>query len=198
MPVSLTWEGPVGPGNFPDDALLFERLCQPGVYLRIKTYDNDRLVAYAGQSVSLLSRFDQHLTAMLSLAAPLRDATGATAFSGDGGARLEAYGRLSEMSRLASEDAGRVRFWFALCDDYFHSEHLNAVEALLQQRLVERLAGKPADVENAIAAPGGWPEDIPDIWEHDFSGLDDEGCRVLGRVLGDAAMTVEGRTHDAA
>ncbi|MBT5810161.1 MAG: hypothetical protein HOI19_07280, partial [Rhodospirillaceae bacterium] len=125
MTVSLFWQGPVGPGCFPIDPLIYENLCEPGVYLRVKTYAENRLVAYAGQSVSLLSRFDQHLTAMLSLSAPLRDLDGAVIFTGDAGARLQAYRTLETASLLAAADAARVRFWYARCDEYFHGEHLN-------------------------------------------------------------------------
>ena len=48
MTVSLTWKGPVGPGWIPDDPLIFENLCAAGVYVRIKTYEGGRYVAYAG------------------------------------------------------------------------------------------------------------------------------------------------------
>jgi hypothetical protein len=184
--VALTWEGPVGPGAFPDDPLIFENLCEAGVYLRIKTYEYGRLVAYAGQSVSLLARFDQHLSAMMALAAPLRDAGGSVVFSGDAGARMSAYGALDQIAPLAAADASRVQFWFALCDSYFHNEHLNLVEGLLQRRIAERLA----DVENVKAAPGAAPDDIPDVWENDFSGLDAAGRALMGRLLGPAAMTL--------
>lgn len=184
--VALTWEGPVGPGAFPDDPLIFETLCEAGVYLRVKTYENGRLVAYAGQSVSLLARFDQHLSAMMALASPLRDATGAVVFSGDAGARMVAYGALDQIAPVAAADASRVQFWFAQCDSYFHTEHLNLVEGLLQRRIAERLT----DVENINAAPGAPPDDIPDVWENDLSGLDEAGRVLLGRLLGDAAMTL--------
>ncbi|MEX2617167.1 MAG: hypothetical protein WD767_13810 [Alphaproteobacteria bacterium] len=66
MSVTLTWRGPIGPGLFPADPLIFDSLCSAGVYLRIKTYTDDRIVAYDGQSVALLARFDQHLSAMLA------------------------------------------------------------------------------------------------------------------------------------
>ena len=192
MSVELVWQGPVGPGclpgaTFPDDPLLFENLCEAGVYLRIKTYDNDRTIAYAGQSVSLLARFDQHLVAMLSLAAPLRDAAGDVVFTGDAASRIDAYGRLDDATALAAADAGRVRFWYAQCDDYFHTEHLNLVEGLLQRRIAVRLS----DVENAKAAPGAMPDDVPDIWVNDFSGLDDVGKNLLQDLLGDTPMTLD-------
>ena len=203
MSVELVWQGPVGPGcadgtPFPDDPLLFENLCEAGVYLRIKTYDNGRTIAYAGQSVSLLSRFDQHLVAMLSLAAPLRDAAGEVVFTGDAAARLDAYGRLEDATALAAADAGRGRFWYALCDDYFHAEHLNLAEGLLQRRIAQRLSSALSDVENARAAPGALPDEVPDIWINDFSGLDATGAALLAGLLGDQPMTLEMLTGNAA
>ena len=186
MTVTLTWQGPIGPGLFPADPMIFDSLCDAGVYLRIKTYADDRIVAYAGQSVALLARFDQHLSAMLALAAPLRDAGGAVVYSGDAGERLAAYGNLPDMAALAAADAGRVQFFYALCDAYFHTEHLNLAEGLLQRRITERLS----DIENAVAAPGHLPDDVPDRWENDFSGLDAGGREVLTTLLGTAPMTL--------
>lgn len=198
MAVSLAWQGPVGPGAFPgpldDDRTAFETLCEAGVYLRIKVYDGGRIVAYVGQSVSLLPRFDQHLTSMLSLATPLRDCSGDVVFSGDAAARFDAYGRLDELTSLAAADVGRVRFFFALCDAYFHTEHLNLAEGLLQRRMLERLS----DVENAVAAPGRLPEGCPDVWTSDFSGLDAAGAELLESLLGRAPMRLDGVTDDAA
>lgn len=207
MSVELVWQGPVGPGcapgaPFPDDPLIFENMCEAGVYLRIKTYENDRTIAYAGQSVALLARFDQHLASMLSLASPLRDAAGEIVFTGDAAARIDAYARLEDATALAAADAGRVRFWYALCDEYFHSEHLNLAEGLLQRRIASRLAsahpGRLAGVENAKAAPGAIPDDVPDIWINDFSGLDTAGAALLGDLLGDTPMTLEALTGNAA
>lgn len=207
MSVELVWQGPVGPGCapgalFPDDPLLFENLCEAGVYLRIKTYANDRTVAYAGQSVSLLSRFDQHLVAMLSLAAPLRDGAGEVIFTGDAAARMDAYGRLEDATALAAADAGRVRFWYALCDDYFHAEHLNLAEGLLQRRIAARLSSAPSDmssdIENARAAPGAMPDDVPDTWINDFSGLNADDAALLRRLLGDDPMTLQMLAGNAA
>lgn len=186
MSVTLTWQGPIGPGLFPADPLIFDQLCDAGVYLRIKAYADDRIVAYAGQSVALLARFDQHLSAMLALAAPLRDSSGTVVYHGDAGERLSAYGNLSEMAALAAADAGRVRFFYALCDEYFHTEHLNLAEGLLQRRITQRLS----DIENAVAAPGRLPDDVPDRWENDFSGLDMDGRGILTRLLGTTPMTL--------
>ena len=200
MSIDLIWQGPVGPGcrpgaAFPDDSLLFENLCKGGVYLRIKTYDNARTIAYVGQSVSLLSRFDQHLVSMLSLASSLRDAAGEVVFTGDAAARMKAYSSLKDASALAASDAGRVRFWYAECDDYFHTEHLNLAEGLLQSRVAARLmASAPgclSDLENAIAPPRATPDDVPDVWINDFSGLDANDAALLDDLLGDEPMTLE-------
>lgn len=196
MTVDLNWEGPVGPGcaprpAFPDDPLIFENLCDAGVYLRIKTYEDGRTIAYAGQSVSLLARFDQHLSAMLSLATPIRDAGGHVVFTGDAAARIGAYGDIAAASALAAADAGRVRFWYALCGDYFHTEHLNLAEGLLQRRIAARLGAGASEVENAKAAPAAMPDDVPDIWVNDYSGLDGDGRAMLSGLLGDDAMTLD-------
>jgi hypothetical protein len=80
-----------------------------------------------------------------------------------------------------------VRFWYAQCDEYFHTEHLNLVEGLLQRRIAVRLS----DVENAKAAPGAMPDDVPDIWVNDFSGLDDVGKYLLQDLLGYTPMTLD-------
>lgn len=194
MAVTLNWEGPIGAGAFPRDPLLFERMDEAGVYLRIKTYDGGRTVAYAGQSVSLLARFDQHLASMLSLAVPLRDASGAVVFRGDAASRIEAYDRLDDAVALAAADARRVRFYFAMCDDYFHVEHLNLAEGLLQRRIAVRLS----DTENAVAAPGGIPDDCPDVWENDFSGLDAASRDVLHGLLGADPLRLETVAGNAA
>ena len=184
MAVALYWQGPIGPGYFPEDPLIFDNLCEPGVYLRVKTYDDNRLVAYAGQSVSLLARFDQHLSSMLSLSAPLRDASGTTIFTGDAGARIAAYGNLANAAALAAADTARVRFWYAMCDEYFHIEHLNLVEGLLQRRINGRLS----DIENAVTAPGRVPDDVPDRWENDFSSLNTANGELLRTLLGVETM----------
>ena len=77
---------------------------------------------------------------MLGLASPLRDEIGGEVFTGDAAARLEAYGDLNRVTALAAADVRRVRFLYALCDDYFHTEHMNLAEGLLQRRIVQRIA----------------------------------------------------------
>lgn len=186
MTVTLNWQGPVGPGRFPEDPLLFERLCDAGVYLRVKTYPGGRVVAYVGQSASLLARFDQRLSSMMSLGTPLRDATGKVVFLGDAAARIGAYQNLDDVAALAAADTQRVKFWYAQCDEYFHTEHMSLVEGLLQRRIAVRLT----DVENAVATPGRMPDDIPDRWQNDFSGLGAGGRDVLTKLLGTEPMAL--------
>jgi hypothetical protein len=190
MAVTLYWQGPVGPGSFPRDTLAFERLCAAGVYLRTKRYDGDRIVAYAGQSVALLARFDQHLAGMLSLASPLRDSMGTVVFTGDAGERLAAYADLSNIAALAADDTARVQFWYAPCDDYFHEEYLNLAEGLIQRRLAQRLTAEYAELENAISAPGRLPDDVPDLWNNEFGDLDPAGHALLERLLGREPMSL--------
>ncbi|MEE2995515.1 MAG: hypothetical protein VX700_00065 [Pseudomonadota bacterium] len=185
--MSLDWRGPFGANCIPRDSLIFENLCQPGVYLRVKKYDGGRIIAYVGQSVSLLSRFDQHLSAILALATPLRDASGTVVFSGDAGARMKAFGNLYHFVKLAAADVGRVQFFYAMCDDYFQTEHLNLAERILQSRIAER----NTDVENVLSAPAGMPEDVPERWENDFSALPEASKDTLSSLLGDDVMTLD-------
>lgn len=193
MTIRLRWQGPVGPNCVPHDPLVFEKLCQPGVYLRVKTYQGERTVVYVGQSKSLLSRFDQHLSAMLGLAAPLRDSNGGLVFSGDASARLKAYNNLEGLTFLAREDAQRVKFFYAMCDHYFHSDYLNLVECLLQDRLIHNMS----DVENAICPPRRLPEDVPDEWENECSGLEAFDRNLLFAMLGEETMRFEvGNEYD--
>ena len=163
----------------------FEPFLQAVYAFNLEQHLLRRFIAYAGQSVSLLARFDQHLSSMLSLSAPLRDASGTTVFTGDAGARIAAYGNIADSAALAAADTGRVRFWYAMCDEYFHIEHLNLVEGLLQRRITDQLS----DVENAVAAPGRMPDNAPDRWENDFSGLDAADRKLLRTLLGIETMT---------
>ncbi len=194
MTVSLNWQGPFGAECIPADPLIFERLCEPGVYLRIKRYKRDRIIAYVGQSVSLLPRFDQHLSAMLALASPLRDASGTLVFSGDAGARLRAFGNLDRFTALAAEEVRRVSFFYALCNDYFHTEYLNLAEGLLQCRITQRTT----DIENLVSAPRTMPEDVPDRWQNDFDALTAAGGQLLSNLLGTDPMTLESLAENAA
>jgi len=185
MTVTLGWQGPLGPGKMPLDPIMMEPLCAAGVYLRVKIYKGGRTVAYVGQSKSLLARFDQHLTSMLSLTVPIRGTTGKKIFTADVGARMEAYNRLEAVSSLAAADVMRVKFWYVFCDDYFQAEHLNLVEGLLQQRIKSRLS----NIENVTAAPSNMLEAAPDLWENDFSNVDRKSEKILEELLGPDRMS---------
>ena len=68
----------------------------------------------------------------------------------------------------------------------FYTEHMSLVEGLLQRRIAVRLT----DVENAVATPGRMPDDIPDRWQNDFSGLGAGGRDVLTKLLGTEPMAL--------
>ncbi len=155
MELTLAWQGPVGAGLFPDDGEALEALRAPGVYLRIKTYARGRTVSYVGQSRDLLTRIDQHLTAMLSLQTPLRDDGARTVFAGDAGARLAAYNDLRGAAGLAVEDVLRTRFYLAPCDAGFAPDRLDLVEGALKARLEQRVAAGAglAACENVQGVP---------------------------------------------
>jgi len=53
-------------------------------------------------------------------------------------------------------------------------------------------------MENARAAPGAMPDDVPDIWINDFSGLNAEDAALLRRLLGDDPMTLQMLAGNAA
>ena len=42
------------------------------------------------------------------------------------------------------------------------------------------------------------PDDVPDVWINDFSGLDVAGAKLLGDLLGAESMTLEMLTGNAA
>ena len=183
MIVDLTWRGPVGPGCFPDDPHALETLLEAGVYLRVKTYDAGRTVSYVGQSKSLLTRFDQHLTSLLGLLYPLRDGTGRPAMRGEFGERLAAYNDLDTAAALALAEARRMRFYYALCEHSFDIDHLTLAEAALKTRIERNLGSAGADIENrqGISPGDGWEETI---LENDFTELAEPDRVLLTGILG--------------
>ncbi len=190
MDIILTWTGAIGPGAFPEDPETLEALQAPGVYLRVKTYDNDRVVGYVGQSQNVLSRIDQHLTGLLSLQQTLRDATGRILGRGDFGDRLRAYNDIGPTMALAAEEASRMRFYVAFCDEAFEAERLNMVEGALKHRM-EEIAGLRAgliDCENRQGIPADPFDGVVRI-ESDPSALDADHARIVERLIG--ADTIE-------
>ncbi len=190
MDIILTWTGAFGPGVFPKDPETLEAMQAPGVYLRVKTYGNDRIVGYVGQSGNVLSRIDQHLTGLLSLHQTVRDDTGRIVARGDFADRLEAYGDIGPAMAVAAADAQRMRFYVAFCDPAFEAERLDLVEGALKYRM-EEIAGRQAgliDCENrqGIAAD---PFDGVVRIESDASELAADHAAIVERLIG--ADTIE-------
>lgn len=183
--LALAWQGPLGPGQFGAMAERHEGL-EPftgaGVYLRIKQYDRGRWVSYVGQSVNVLARIDQHLTALIGLQTPVRDQSGRTVFSGDAGERFAGYDDLTRVGQLALEDAARLRFFVALCDEAFPDDTLNLAEAALKARLEDRTKGSRYN-ENIQGIPGAAVAEPARI-ENDFALLQPRDRKLAEDVLG--------------
>ena len=188
----LAWQGPVGAGLFPDDEAALEALRGPGVYIRIKRYAGDRTVSYVGQSRSVLTRIDQHLTAMLALQTPLRDERGRTVFAGDAGARLGAYNDLEAASGAAAAEVLRTRFYVALCGEDFSDELLDLAEGALKARMEERVVSGTglSACENIQGIPQDPFADIVRI-VLDTSALMPEDAEPVERTLGTEPIRVD-------
>ncbi len=192
MELVLAWQGPVGAGRFPDAEDAIEAFGAPGVYLRTKTYRNARTVSYVGQSRNVLSRIDQHLTAMLGLQTPLRDERGRTVFAGDAGARFAAYNDLATASAGAAEEVLRTRFYVALCGEDFCDQRLDLVEGALKARLEQRVATGAglAACENIQGVPADPFADIARIVQ-DTTALAPADAGLVERALGSDAIRVD-------
>ena len=192
MRLTLVWQGPVGAGLFPEDEAALEALRGPGVYLRIKSYGRGRTVSYVGQSRQLLTRIDQHLTAMLSLQTPLRDDDAHTIFSGDAGARLAAYGDIRTAARAAAAEVLRTRFFVALCDEDFAPERLDLVEGALKARLEQRVAAGAglSACENVQGIPADPFADSAEIAQ-DTEALDPHDAEIVACALGTEPIRVD-------
>ncbi len=191
MDIILTWTGAFGPGVFPKDRETLEAMQAPGVYLRVKAYDNDRVVGYVGQSQNVLSRIDQHLTGLLSLHQTLRDETGRIVSHGDFADRLGAYDDIGRAMALAAADAARMRFYVAYCDEAFEAERLNLVEGAIKDRM-EDIAGRHAGLiegENRQGIPADPFDGVVRI-ESDPSALDGVHAAIVERLIGAEAIEI--------
>jgi len=184
MDLILRWQGPVGPGLFPEAGDELAALATPGVYLRIKRYENDRTVSYVGQSTQLIVRFDQHLRDILTFSSALRDRTGAVALARDGVSRYRAYNALADVMALATAEAARLRFYWAACEDGFDAAWLSLVEGALKTRLEAQVAGGTAFACDNLQGigEGSFDEDI--VITHDFGALIDSETTLLVGLLG--------------
>lgn len=192
MELTLAWRGPVGAGLFPDREGELEALRNPGVYLRVKSYADGRTVSYVGQSRNVLTRIDQHLTAMLSLQTPLRDERGRQVFAGDAGARFRAYNDLAAAAEAAAAEILRTRFYVALCEDAFAAEHLDLVEGMLKTRLESRVASGAgvSACENIQGIPEDPFADIARIVQ-DTAALSPADADIVSRALGAGSIRVD-------
>ena len=193
MRLRLRWRGPIGAGRFPSDPGKWDGLMAPGVYLRLKRYDGGRRVGYVGQSRNVLARIDQHLTTMLALRTPLRDARGRPAFSGEISARLAAYNDLEETALLAAREAMRTSFLIAWCGDGFATDHLDLVEGALKARIEERTAAAVglAACENIQPVPADPCADVLSL-DQDLGALAPEDAALLVQALGEEPIALHG------
>ena len=198
MDIILTWTGPIGPGVFPEDPETLESMQSPGVYLRVKSYDNDRVVGYVGQSQNVLSRIDQHLTGLLSLLQTVRDGTGRIVSRGDFADRLGAYKDIGPATALAAADAARMRFFVAFCDEDFEVDRLNLVEGALKNRM-EEIAGARAGLIDCENIQGIAIDPFADVLaiDQDRDALDAEYADLVARALGGDPIALDGASIGA-
>jgi hypothetical protein len=191
MELPLRWQGPVGPGLFPEAGDDLAALAAPGVYLRIKRYDGDRTVSYVGRSNRLVVRFDQHLRDILTFSSALRNDTGSVALGREGANRFAVYNRLGDVMALVAAEAARMRFFWAACEDGFREAYLSLVEGALKSRL-EAAAGGAFACENVQGIGGsGFDDDI--VIAHDFDALDADGRELLTGLLGTDPIRLSAR-----
>ncbi|MEK9684108.1 MAG: GIY-YIG nuclease family protein [Rhodospirillaceae bacterium] len=173
----------MGPGLFPSNWQERENLSVPGIYLRIKQYESDRLVAYVGQSVNLLSRFDQHLRDMMSLSVTLRDNAGNVVIERDNSDRLLAYNQIDKIYPLLKAEVSRLNFVYAKCGDDFPVDYLKLVEALLKNHLEARVGDKIKTLENRQnISLGDFPE--PVIIYSEGTSLRDTCAGIVNNLMG--------------
>jgi hypothetical protein len=188
MDLTLRWQGPVGAGLFPEDGDALAALAAPGVYLRVKQYEADdtgaRTVAYVGQSKQLIVRFDQHLRDILTFSSALRDHTGDVALARDSANRYQAYNQLEPIMKLVTEEATRLRFYWAACEDGFDVAFLNLIEGALKTRLESQVREREAFACENIQGigDGEFEEDI--VISHLFDDLNTTDGALLGDLLG--------------
>jgi hypothetical protein len=153
MAITLTWFGPLGPGNLPTDLDEIAGLDVAAVYLRVKVYQPCRVVAYVGQTTQLISRIDQHLTRLVGLTHLLRNDTGETIYDAAFDARLAAFNQLERISVALISEVERMQFYYAPCNDTFLDGYLDLIERLLKARIEDRAVRIGFTCENRNAVP---------------------------------------------
>ena len=186
MDLNLFWRGPLRSGSFPTDPESIENLNQVGIYLRIKLYKNGRTVSYVGQSRALISRFDQHLTRLLSFRQPLRDANGLVLEHCSVENRFVILNGIAEMAPLAIEEILRTEFYFALAQDGFDINYLTLIEAMLKER-AENIIRQPLENIQNIN-PGEFDHEISIV--SDFSNVDVRGVELIKGIIGNTPIKI--------
>jgi len=186
MDLSLYWRGPVGAGNFPTDPDAVDAINQAGVYLRLKLYEGGRTIAYVGQSGHLMTRFDQHLTRLLSLHQPLRDASGRVVGPPGTDNRFGTLNEITTVVPLAIEEVLRTRFYFALAEDGFDVDYLTLIEAKLKARAEDVLHERPENIQSIN--PGEFDHDISIV--SDFADVDASGQQLIESVIGNTVIEI--------
>ena len=149
MDLTLVWRGPMVAGNFPGDVDAGLKLSTHGIYVRLKLYKSDRLVAYVGQLKNLLSRFEQHVTGVLSLVQQLRgDKGNSIKFSGDGDIRANTINNLKILGPIALSEAKRLRFIYALAEGGFDPNYLTLLESFLKHSADHNLKERMENVQS--------------------------------------------------
>ena len=186
MNLNLFWRGPLRSGSFPTDLESIENLNQEGIYLRIKRYKNGRTVAYVGQSRTLISRFDQHLTRLLSLRQPLRDENGLVVEHFYVENRFVVLNGVAEMAPLAIEEVLRTEFYFALAQDGFDINYLTLIEAMLKKRAENITRQQLENIQNIN--PGEFDHEISIV--SDFSNVDVRGVELIKGIIGNTPIKI--------
>jgi hypothetical protein len=186
MDLTLCWRGPVGAGNFPTDPEAVDAINQAGIYLRLKLYEGGRTIAYVGQSGHLMTRFDQHLTRLLSLHQPLRDDSGQVVDPRSTENRFWAFNEITTVAPLAIEEVLRSRFYFALAEDGFDVDYLTLIEAMLKARAENVMHEQPENIQSIN--PGEFDHDI--LIVNDFSNVDSSGQQLIESVIGDTSIEI--------
>ena len=192
MDLYLCWRGPVRSGNFPTEADDVEAINQPGVYLRVKLYDKERVIAYVGQSTHLVTRFDQHLTRLLSLQQALRDTNGLAVGFQSAENRFATLNELESMVPIAIEEALRTQFYFAMAQDGFDADYLTLVEAMLKARAENVMRDKPENIQ--AINPGEFDHNISII--SDFSNVDAAGQALIESIVGTTPIDIAAEHED--
>ena len=135
MRLTLAWHGPLRAGALPVDSGAIAMLDVPAVYLRVKRYDNGRVIAYVGQSRHLIARIDQHIGQLLALQVAVRGGSGETRLGGSAPERFAGLNRLDETLAMVKDELRRLTFYYARCDE---PEALGLLEHLLKTRIEER------------------------------------------------------------